>query len=48
MKINVLVIGKIISKTIVPTVAITEQNKLALVIKRNDDSIFIGAIQAGF
>jgi hypothetical protein len=47
MKINVLVIGKIISKTIVTTMAITEQNKFTLVIIRKNGSIFIGTIQAG-
>ncbi len=46
MEIDVPVVGKIIRKTVVPPVAITEENEFGSVVKRDGLGIFIGPVQS--
>ena len=46
MEINVSIVGKIIGKAIISTVAIAKENKFGIVIKNNGFGLFISPIQS--
>ena len=44
MKVDVSVVGKIIGKTIVASVAITKKDEFGILVERNRHGVFVGTV----